>query len=123
MLRQRGDACTVSSAAPLVDQIRDQTAPSSLVAGAEAHAGISVVVLVEEETIAPVRILLELGVGAEDGALAAVLFENRNHTIGDLFGEGSGRDGLATDLWGREVFAQSVAEAEERVDEEIRGWE
>ena len=60
-----------------VHQARDDAGPSGLVAGAETGAVVAVEVLVEQEEIAPVRILLELPRAAVDGPPAlAVLQED-----------------------------------------------
>ena len=44
-----------------VEQGRDQTGPSRLMAGAEPRAVVTVEVLVKQDQIAPMRIVLELG--------------------------------------------------------------
>ena len=54
------EAGSGSSPPPFVDQVRDQSRPSGLVIGAEPGAVVAVEVLVEEQQVAPVRILLEL---------------------------------------------------------------
>lgn len=72
----------IALAPPLIDQVRDQAAPSSLVASAKAHTGIGMVILVEEEAILPVRVLLKLCVRSEYWASAVgILFENTDHAI------------------------------------------
>ena len=58
------------STPPFIDQIRHQSRPTSLVARSEPHAGVPVVVLVEQQTLAPVRIFLEFSVPAEARPLA-----------------------------------------------------
>src|SRR6266481_6947846 len=55
---------------PFVDQIGHQPAPAGLVAGSQAHSGVAVVVLVEEQALVPVRVFLELFVVAEAGPFA-----------------------------------------------------
>src|SRR5437773_411577 len=54
----------------LLDQLRDEPRPSRLVARAEAGAVVAVEVLVEEDEVAPVRVLLELLAAAVDRAAA-----------------------------------------------------
>src|SRR5436190_15518678 len=73
--------------AEFVDQVRDQTGPSGLVAGADARAVVAVEMLVEQQVVAPVRIVLELLHAAENRALAVlVAFENLHQPLGDLLG-------------------------------------
>src|SRR5579862_1774729 len=70
---------------PFVDQIGDQAAPTRLVAGAQTHSTVAVVILVEEQALVPVRILLKLVVEAEARPLAiGTALENRNHAIGSF---------------------------------------
>src|SRR5271165_6490587 len=68
---------------PFVDQIRHQSAPAGLVAGAQSHSTIAVVILVEEQALVPVRVFLKFLVEAETGPLAvSAAFENGNHAVG-----------------------------------------
>src|SRR4029077_16675487 len=67
---------------PFVNKIGHQSAPARLVAGAQAHSGVAVVVLVEEQALVPVRIFLELFVVAEAGPFAVgTALENRNQAV------------------------------------------
>src|SRR5829696_3759658 len=59
---------TDSSPSPLVNQRGDEPRPAGLVRGAEPHAGVAVKVFVEQDEVAPVRVVLELGVPAVGGA-------------------------------------------------------
>src|SRR6202142_1110391 len=52
----------------LLDELRDQTGPPGLMAGAEPGAVVAVKVLIEQDVVAPVRILLKRRLPAEDGA-------------------------------------------------------
>src|SRR5262245_11629305 len=54
-----------------VDEACDETRPTGLVARAEASAIVAVEVLVEEDQVAPVRVVLELGCASVDRPLAA----------------------------------------------------
>ena len=65
--------CSVILPTPFVDQVGDQSRPTCLVAGAQSHAGVTVVVLVEEQTITPMRIVLELTGCTEAGSLAILI--------------------------------------------------
>src|SRR5690349_2486988 len=68
---------------PLVDQVGDQAAPAGLVAGSQAHSAVAVVVLVEEQTVLPVRVVLKFLVRPETGAPAVgAALEYRDHAIG-----------------------------------------
>src|SRR4051794_16514821 len=72
-------------AAEIVEQDCDQPGPAGLVAGADAGAIVAMKVLVEQEAVAPMRVILELPRGAEDGPpAAAVAQEGRGQTTGDL---------------------------------------
>src|ERR1051326_6430049 len=75
---------TALSLAPLVNQRGDEARPARLMRRAEAHAGVAVVVLVEEQEVAPVRVVLEFGVPAVDGASARfVACEEANEGVGE----------------------------------------
>src|SRR6516162_3430855 len=66
----------------------DDPRPAGLVAGAEAGPVVAVEVLVEEEAIAPVRVLLELPGAAEDGPPALPVPEERvRQAAADLLGD------------------------------------
>ncbi len=60
-----------------VQQRSDQAGPSGLVAGAEAGAVVAVEVLVEQDQVAPVRIVLELGRAAVDRPPAVGIAQER----------------------------------------------
>src|SRR3954462_10815803 len=59
------------------DQVGDEACPPRLVRGAEARAGIAVEILVEEQRVAPGRILLELGGRAERRTTAVFVAEKQ----------------------------------------------
>src|SRR5262245_49435677 len=66
---------------------RDHAGPSGLMTGAEAGAVVAVKVLVEENQIAPVRILLEHARAAKHRTTAVGAAEkNVSQTPGDIFG-------------------------------------
>ena len=72
----------------LLDQLRDQAGPAGLVAGAEAGAVVAVEVLVEEQVVAPVRIVLERRLAAEHRAAAlAVAREEADQALRELVGD------------------------------------
>src|SRR5258708_35854354 len=84
----------IRSPPPFVDQISDQAAPPGLMAGAQPHAGVAVVVLVEEQAIPPVHVFLKFFIPTETRTLSGgVARDNRNHTVGRFLGHGAGRDG------------------------------
>src|SRR5262245_31808352 len=63
---------------------RDNAGPAGLVAGAEAGAVVAVEVLVEEDVVAPVRVVLELlGAAVDRPTAAGVAPEDRRETIGN----------------------------------------
>ena len=72
-LTRRSDTCPYSSSRSFgletsedVEQDGDRAGPPRLVAGAEPRAVVTVEVFIEEDQIAPVRIVLELGGAAVD---------------------------------------------------------
>ena len=71
---------TIELSPPFVDQIRHQATPPRLMAGSQTHSAVAVVVLVEEQTLVPVRIILKFAVETETGTLTVrPTFENRDH--------------------------------------------
>ena len=79
---------SASSSAKELNQRRDRARPSGLVAGAEARAVVAVEVLVEEEVVAPVRVLLErLRAAVDRPSPGLVLEEDPREAIGDLLGD------------------------------------
>src|SRR3974390_2085211 len=58
-----------------VHDARDDSGPAGLMARAEAGAIVAVEILIEEEVVAPVRILLELPGSAVNGAPSIVVLE------------------------------------------------
>src|SRR5271170_2636076 len=74
--------------APFIDQVRRQRGPAGLVAGAEARAIVTVEMLVEQDGIAPMRIVLKLLRAAEDRpASRAIALENSDQPLGDGSGQ------------------------------------
>src|SRR5262249_16126571 len=70
---------------PLVDEGGDQSRPARLMGGAQPHARVAVEVLVEEDQVAPVRIVLELADGTVDGpAPRLVAREDADHPVGNV---------------------------------------
>src|SRR5687767_7816132 len=66
----------------LLDQFGDEGGPAGLVARAEAGAGISVEVLIEEEMVAPVGVLLEgRTVGEHRAAAVRVALEDLHQAL------------------------------------------
>src|SRR5271154_890370 len=92
----RKSAVSAASAAPLVDQVGHDTRPARLMARPQALPAVSVVVLVEQQAIPPVRIFLKLAVKAKARTLPLLIPpEQTDHAIGDLRRHGKGRDRLA----------------------------
>src|SRR5437660_12637290 len=72
------------SLAPLVNERGDEARPSRLVRRAEAHAGVAVEVFVEEQEVAPVRVVLKFAVPAVHGPAAfAVAREDADESVGE----------------------------------------
>ena len=61
------------SAAALLDQLGDEGRPAGLVAGADAGAGVAVEEFVEEDIVAPVRVVLKIIDGAVERAAACLV--------------------------------------------------
>src|SRR3974390_1380636 len=61
--------------ATLLQQLGDQSSPSSLVTGADASPRVTVEVLVERNQVSPVGVVLEVAGGAEHRAAAVVIAE------------------------------------------------
>src|SRR6266404_3117450 len=73
------------SPSPLVYQRSDQTAPACLVRSADACAVVSVKVLIEQNVVAPVRVVLKFLRPAVDRTSAFLVpREDSNQTIGYL---------------------------------------
>lgn len=75
-----------SLTAPLVNEVCDHAGPTSLVAGAEAGAAVSVEVFIEQQVVTPMGVFLELFGAAIDGtpSIGAAL-EEVDHAVGNLF--------------------------------------
>src|SRR6266540_2250896 len=70
---------------PFVDQIGNESRPPRLVIGAQAGTVVAVEVLVEQQAIAPQRIVLELrGAAVNRPPAIGAASEEANHPIGDL---------------------------------------
>src|SRR5260370_29890444 len=71
--------------AGFINQLGYQGSPAGLMAGTEPAAGISVEIFVEQDEIAPVRIVLELLQVAEDRTASALItLEEPVQTSGQL---------------------------------------
>src|SRR5688572_381322 len=71
-----------------LNQRRDRARPSRLVAGAQARAVVAVEILVEEEVVAPVRVLLErLRAAVDRPSPCLVLEEDAREAVGDVLGD------------------------------------
>jgi len=60
-----------------IEEERDEPRPARLVAGPEARAVVAVEILVEQNEIAPVRVVLELRAAAVDGPSSLAVAEER----------------------------------------------
>ena len=70
-----------------LDQPGDRTGPTGLMAGAQTGTVVAMKVLVEHQQVSPVRIALKRRHASVNRSAAAVVSaEDRNETIGDLFG-------------------------------------
>src|SRR5437588_1821686 len=115
--------CT--SPAPLVDQVRDEPGPSGLVACPQSRTCLSMVVLVEEQVIAPVRVRLKSLLLSEAGAPPGIIpRKNSNHTFGNFLGHESWCDWIAS-VGGlhEKVGSERIAEPQQRMDQKIGSGE
>src|SRR3954469_19514159 len=71
----------VHAAAGPQDQIRDEPRPAGLVSCAEAGAVVAVEVFVEDDVVAPPRVVLEPLDPAETGPAAVAAHEERDETL------------------------------------------
>src|SRR4026208_395602 len=110
---------TIELSPPFVDQIRHQATPPRLMAGSQTHSAVAVVVLVEEQTLAPMWVFLKLAVETETGTLTVrPTFENRDHAVGRFPCDFMGSN-LAPAACGRERKRRGDrhAETQERVNQ------
>ena len=104
-----------------VQQRRDQGSPARLVAGAQPRAVVAVEVLVEQDVVAPVRIVLEFGRSAVDrppavGAAQEGAGQPAHQLLGDLEqGHAMARAGGAFD---RERVAVEGVEVDQRAHDQ-----
>ena len=86
----------------------------------QARSVVAVEILIEQDVISPVRILLELGRAAVDGAMAVLVpGEDRDHPLGDLAGHAVEGDRLAVRPGvAGEGRAERLAQSAERLDQE-----
>src|SRR5581483_12455965 len=81
--------CGKQSAIPVEDQVRDQAGPAGLMRGAEPGTRVAVEVLVEEDQVAPGRVLLREPAVAEHRPAAVLVAQEQLHEparelVGDL---------------------------------------
>ena len=111
-----------SSFSTLLEQLRDERGPARLMAGSDASAVVAVEVLVEQNQIAPVRIVLERLDAAEHRTPAILVAqEDARHPARELRGhlaEGHELPGSGRALDGESV-AVVVMELLQRLDQEI----
>src|SRR6185369_14495496 len=70
-----------------IQRQRDESGPARLMARTESRTVVPVEVLVEQDVVAPVRVLLELLRSTVDGPLPiSVAHEDRGQSSGDLLG-------------------------------------
>src|SRR6478752_8617305 len=113
---------TIALSPPFVDQIRHQPAPASLMAGSQTHSAVAVIVLVEKQTLVPVRIILKLAVETEARPFTvSTAFENRDHAVGRITRDVMGCYGpiIAARSRQREFRADRIAEAQERMNQQV----
>jgi hypothetical protein len=63
----------------LPDEFSDQTGPTGLMAGAQAHPGITVKIFVKENQIAPMRVAAKSLTCAVDGTAAGLILEEETY--------------------------------------------
>src|SRR5215472_3981629 len=113
----------IASPPPFVDQVSNQTAPTSLVARAQPHTAIPVVVLAEQKTVPPMRIVLELRVTTKARTLpCGIAFEDTDHPICSLFCHRARSDGMSATPTGTHSRrrAKRLIEPAKRVNQEVR---
>src|SRR5579871_2887188 len=102
-------------AAPLINQVGDQPAPTCLMARTQALAGFAMIILVEQQVIAPVGVSLKLLIVAKTGTPpGAIASEDADHPIGDLFRHlAGGHCTVVTACCYGELGAQGITETQQ----------
>src|SRR5579864_8050613 len=110
---------------PLVDQTGNQSGPTRLMARAQAFSSVSVIVLVEEETVSPVGVCLEfLTVSKTSSPPILVARKNSDHPFCNFSRHGSGGNGLPSiGRFDGEVRTQRIPETQQRMNQKVRGRE
>jgi len=99
---------------PLVDQTGNQSRPTCLMARAQAFSSVSVIVLVEEETIAPVGVCLKFFTISETSSSPRLVArKNSDHAFCNFSRHGSGGNGLPSiGRFNGEVGTQRITETQ-----------
>jgi len=99
---------------PLVDQTGNQPGPTCLIARAQALSSVPVIVLVEQETVAPVWVCLKFFTISETSSMPILVArKNFDHAFCNFSRHGSGRNRLPSiGRFDGEVRTQRITETQ-----------
>lgn len=109
---------------PLINQTGYQSSPSCLMAGTQTLAGVAVIVLVEEEVVAPMGVRLKFFTFSETSAPAVLITrKNFDHALGNFFGHHSSRNCVSSiGRFQGKVRAERIVEPQQGMDEKVGSW-
>lgn len=110
---------------PLVDQTGDQSGPTCLMARAQAFSSVAVIVLVEEETVAPVGVCLKFFTVSETSSTPILVArKNSDHPFCNFSRHSSGGNRLPSiGRFDGEVRPQRITKTQQRMNQKVRGRE